>query len=77
MVSFSRFLVQYSRWALTVQVFNEFFSGFDNIGHNTILALIPLWIIPNGAWIVFPTFMMYDFGKEIVAALGVAESKRK
>jgi hypothetical protein len=26
---------------------NEAFSGFENIGHNDILTLIPLWIIPK------------------------------
>jgi len=28
---------------------NEYYSGFDNIGHNTIIDLIPLWIIPKYA----------------------------
>jgi hypothetical protein len=26
---------------------NEFFSGFENVGHNDLLTLIPLWIIPK------------------------------
>ncbi|KAB5515454.1 hypothetical protein GE09DRAFT_1159676 [Coniochaeta sp. 2T2.1] len=26
---------------------NEYFSGFDNIGHNSLVALIWLWIIPK------------------------------
>ncbi|KAL9114979.1 MAG: hypothetical protein Q9227_001222 [Pyrenula ochraceoflavens] len=57
-------------------VFNEFFSGFDNIGHNSFLSLIPLWIIPNGLWLVFPAYMTYIFGAEILAALGVAGAKK-
>ena len=28
-------------------VSNEFFSGFDNIGHNDPLSLLFLWIIPK------------------------------
>ncbi len=26
---------------------NEYYSGFDNIGHNTVYDLILLWIIPK------------------------------
>lgn len=26
---------------------NEYFSGFDNIGHNDMYSLIVLWIIPK------------------------------
>lgn len=26
---------------------NEYFSGFDNIGHNDFLSLLFLWIIPK------------------------------
>lgn len=26
---------------------NEYYSGFDNIGHNDVLSLIFLWIIPK------------------------------
>ncbi|TKA71666.1 hypothetical protein B0A55_05288 [Friedmanniomyces simplex] len=48
---------------------NEAFSGFDNIGHNDIMSLIFLWIIPNGAWLIFPVYMMYVFGQEILQGL--------
>ncbi|KAK3669701.1 hypothetical protein LTR78_010454 [Recurvomyces mirabilis] len=51
---------------------NEAFSGFDNIGHNDVISLIFLWIIPNGAWIVFPIYMMYVFGGELLEALETA-----
>lgn len=26
---------------------NEYYSGFDNIGHNDLMQLIFLWIIPK------------------------------
>jgi hypothetical protein len=26
---------------------NEYYSGFDNIGHNDVVSLIFLWIIPK------------------------------
>ena len=55
---------------------NEAFSGFDNIGHNSLAALIPLWIIPNGAWIVLPGYMIYVVGMEIWAALDGAGAKK-
>ncbi|KAB5569974.1 hypothetical protein GE09DRAFT_692197 [Coniochaeta sp. 2T2.1] len=48
---------------------NEYYSGFDNIGHNSLGALIWLWIIPNGLWLVFPCYMIYALGNEIVDGL--------
>jgi len=48
---------------------NEYFSGFANIGHNTPFNLFLLWIVPNGLWLVFPTYMIYVLGTEIVATL--------
>ncbi|KJR81400.1 uncharacterized protein SPSK_01235 [Sporothrix schenckii 1099-18] len=48
---------------------NEYFSGFDNIGQNDIYALIFLWIIPNGLWLVFPTYMVYRIGSEVIDVL--------
>ncbi|KAH8673553.1 hypothetical protein BX600DRAFT_508804 [Xylariales sp. PMI_506] len=51
---------------------NEYFSGFDNIGHNSLSDLIILWIIPNGAWLVFPTYMIFVVGNEILDGLTIA-----
>ncbi|KAI1343694.1 hypothetical protein F5Y15DRAFT_411550 [Xylariaceae sp. FL0016] len=53
---------------------NEYFSGYDNIGHNSLQDLIFLWIIPNGAWLVFPTYMIYIMGIEIVDGLASAST---
>jgi hypothetical protein len=47
----------------------EYYSGFDNIGHNTAFDLIFLWIIPNGAWLVGSTYMIISMGREIVDGL--------
>ncbi|KAI1197336.1 hypothetical protein F5X97DRAFT_181222 [Nemania serpens] len=44
----------------------EYYSGFDNIGHNSVQDLIFLWIIPNGAWLVAPMFIVAELGNEIV-----------
>ncbi|CAK7217998.1 hypothetical protein SCUCBS95973_003341 [Sporothrix curviconia] len=49
---------------------NEYYSDFDNIGHNDLYSLIFLWIIPNGAWLVLPTYMIYKIGGEIIDAIG-------
>ncbi|KAH8692823.1 hypothetical protein BGW36DRAFT_385210 [Talaromyces proteolyticus] len=51
---------------------NELFSGFDNIGHNNLSNLVFLWIIPNGLWLIFPTYMIYVLGGEILYALEAA-----
>ncbi|KAK3110677.1 hypothetical protein LTR53_014793 [Teratosphaeriaceae sp. CCFEE 6253] len=50
----------------------EAFSGFDNIGHNDTMRLVFLWIIPNGAWLVLPLYMMFVFGREILQGLEAA-----
>ncbi|KAI3343558.1 hypothetical protein F4824DRAFT_12340 [Ustulina deusta] len=44
----------------------EYYSGFDNIGHNSTRDLIFLWIIPNGAWLIGPTIMIFELGGELV-----------
>ncbi|KAI8626819.1 hypothetical protein F5Y19DRAFT_190495 [Xylariaceae sp. FL1651] len=44
----------------------EYYSGFDNIGHNSLQDLILLWILPNGAWLVGPTIMIYELGSEMI-----------
>ncbi|KAG9232561.1 hypothetical protein BJ875DRAFT_485957 [Amylocarpus encephaloides] len=51
---------------------NEFYSGFDNIGHNKWMDLTFLWIIPNGAWLVLPAYIIYVTGGEIVQGLTIA-----
>ncbi|KAL1989360.1 hypothetical protein VTN96DRAFT_122 [Rasamsonia emersonii] len=67
LVAFSGSVATFSKTVL--YWLNEAFSGFDNIGHNPIGTLILYWIIPNGAWLVFPAYMMYVLGEEIVFAL--------
>ncbi len=53
---------------------NEYYSGFANIGHNDFFTLVAFWIIPNGAWLVFPSYVIYDLGKEILDALNNSSS---
>ncbi|ERF72623.1 hypothetical protein EPUS_05677 [Endocarpon pusillum Z07020] len=56
---------------------NEYYSGFANIGHNDFLTLVPFWIIPNGAWLVFPSYVIYSLGKEILDVLNSSSLKAK
>lgn len=48
---------------------NEAFSGFENVRHNDAGTLLAYWILPNGFWIVFPSYMVYVFGWEILSGL--------
>ncbi|KAF5501298.1 hypothetical protein K456DRAFT_1178234 [Colletotrichum gloeosporioides 23] len=56
---------------------NEYFSGFDNIGHNPPMDLLFLWIIPNGAWLLGSGYMIVSLGGEIVDGLALASKTTK
>lgn len=47
----------------------EFCNGFENVGHNSLSDLILLWLVPNGLWIILPTYMIYVLGAELIAGL--------
>ncbi|KAH8663485.1 hypothetical protein BGZ60DRAFT_68622 [Tricladium varicosporioides] len=70
LVGFSAALMTLSKTVL--YWLNEYFSGFENIGHNSVMDLILLWIIPNGAWIALPTYICYVTGSEIMQGLTMA-----
>lgn len=70
-------VVGYSAAVMTVSKtllywMNEYYSGFENIGHNSLRDLIFLWIIPNGLWLVFPSYMIYLTASEIIQGLSIA-----
>ncbi|KAL8965098.1 MAG: hypothetical protein Q9183_004030, partial [Haloplaca sp. 2 TL-2023] len=67
---FSLSLVTFSKTVL--YALNEHFSDYRNIGHNDASRLLFLWIIPNGAWIVLPAYMIYAFGLDILQGLSIA-----
>lgn len=52
----------------------EFFSNYEHIGHNNLYDLVVLWIIPNGFWLVFPTYIIYVLWGEIVDGLTTAST---
>jgi len=39
--------------------------------------LIVLWVIPNGAWIVGSSYMIYVLGKEILESMGAGDNEKK
>lgn len=57
---------------ISVLVLTAVCAGFDNIGHNDWMTLFFMWIIPNGVWLIFPAYMQYVFGQEILQALLLA-----
>ncbi|KAH7037710.1 uncharacterized protein B0I36DRAFT_69961 [Microdochium trichocladiopsis] len=73
LVAFSAFVMTLSKTILYWLC--EYFSGYDNIGHNALRDLIVLWIIPNGAWLVAPTYLIYVLGQEIVEGLTMASAE--
>ncbi|KAL4756798.1 uncharacterized protein BDW70DRAFT_144329 [Aspergillus foveolatus] len=46
----------------------EYFSNFENIGHNEVWPMTA-WIILNGLWIVVPVWNLHVLGEEIVSSL--------
>jgi hypothetical protein len=44
----------------------EYYGNYAHIGHNAPFELILLWIIPNGAWLIGPTYLIWDLGKSLV-----------
>lgn len=69
----------------------EYYCNYCAVGHNNVMDLILLWIIPNGfvcfallskrllsivvyrLWIVVPTFIVLQFGKDLVNSLTFAD----
>ncbi|TLD29285.1 hypothetical protein PspLS_04061, partial [Pyricularia sp. CBS 133598] len=67
-------LIMFSACVMTVSKtvlywLNESWSGFHGIGHNSARDLVALWIIPNGAWLIFPTYLIYTYGREILDSM--------
>ncbi|KAK0186884.1 hypothetical protein F5146DRAFT_1067757 [Armillaria mellea] len=50
----------------------EYYCGWCNIGHNRPQDLIQYWIIPNGLWLVVPSFIILRLGKDLIASLNLA-----
>lgn len=50
----------------------EYFCSYCSIGHNSAFDLLVYWIIPNGLWLLVPSLIVYQLGKDISDALHVA-----
>ncbi|KAF8184819.1 hypothetical protein BJ912DRAFT_1022967 [Pholiota molesta] len=53
----------------------EYYCGFCAVGHNNAWDLFTLWIIPNGLWIVVPTLIVIQFGKDLTQTLNFASEQ--
>ncbi|KAH7890236.1 hypothetical protein F5I97DRAFT_625 [Phlebopus sp. FC_14] len=47
----------------------EYYCGGCAIGHNGWKDLVLLWVIPNGLWIVVPSFIVYRLGRDLASTL--------
>jgi len=51
----------------------EYYCGFCAVGHNNLWDLVLLWIVPNGLWIVVPSFIVLQLGRDLAESLNFAE----
>lgn len=70
LIGFSMAVMTLSKTVL--YYFNEYFSGFENVKHNDWPTLILFYVIMNGLWVIFPSYMVYVFGAEILEGLHIA-----
>ncbi|KAH9919464.1 uncharacterized protein BXZ73DRAFT_92065 [Epithele typhae] len=54
----------------------EYYCGGCAVGHNDLQTLFIYWIVPNGLWLILPSYIIYVLGKDIVGALN-GQSKAK
>ncbi|KAI9854415.1 MAG: hypothetical protein M1824_000341 [Vezdaea acicularis] len=50
----------------------EYYSGWANIGHNNLFDLTVYFLLPQAPWLIFPTYMAYNFWNEIAEGLTIA-----
>ncbi|SAM07962.1 hypothetical protein [Absidia glauca] len=68
LLGFSAALLTFNKTAL--YWLNEFFSGMNHTGHNSIFDFVLLWVIPNGLWIVVPGLILVTLGRDLCGQLG-------
>ncbi|KAI9680916.1 MAG: hypothetical protein M1829_000996 [Trizodia sp. TS-e1964] len=59
----------------TLYMCNEAFASFGNIAHNSLSVILTMWILPNGMWILFPAYLVFTFGSDILRGLGLAQER--
>ncbi|OCH88080.1 hypothetical protein OBBRIDRAFT_795611 [Obba rivulosa] len=55
----------------------EYYCQGCSVGHNDLQTLIVYWVIPNGLWLLVPSFVVWRLGKDIASSLYVAEKVAK
>jgi len=52
----------------------EYYCNYCAVGHNSLKDLIQYWIIPNGFWLVVPSFILWRLGKDLITDLNLAHA---
>jgi len=50
----------------------EYYCGGCAVGQNDWYTLIVYWVIPNGLWLVVPSFILHRLGSDIAQSLRVS-----
>ncbi|KAK0726735.1 hypothetical protein B0T26DRAFT_101656 [Lasiosphaeria miniovina] len=72
LIGFSAAVMTFSKTAL--YWLNEYYSGYSNVGHNSIQRVIFVFVLLNGPWLIGPAIITYRLGSEIVAGLASASA---
>ncbi|KAJ7267237.1 hypothetical protein C8J57DRAFT_1327085 [Mycena rebaudengoi] len=51
----------------------EYYCNYCAVGHNTLYDLIVYWIIPNGFWLLVPSLIVLQLGKDLAQSLNAAD----
>lgn len=50
--------------------------GTANMGNsNDMATLVPLYLVPNGIWILLPSYCVWSFSREIGAGLNGSKAR--
>ncbi|KAJ6618180.1 hypothetical protein B0H10DRAFT_2030919 [Mycena sp. CBHHK59/15] len=52
----------------------EYYCNYCAVGHNTLKDLVVYWIIPNGLWLIVPSLIILQLGKDLAASLNIAST---
>ncbi|KAJ7444563.1 hypothetical protein B0H11DRAFT_1747176 [Mycena galericulata] len=50
----------------------EYYCNYCAVGHNSLEDLIKYWIIPNGFWLLVPSLILVQLGRDLAADLNLA-----
>ncbi|KAI0700433.1 hypothetical protein BC835DRAFT_1327542 [Cytidiella melzeri] len=55
----------------------EYYCGGCSVGHNDFTTLFIYWVVPNGLWLLVPSFILARLGGDIAASLRTTEKAQK